>query len=188
MTSDAVENLDPRSVVNFMIEYGKVRDYKLKNVSLQKLLYFCHAAYLVRHGKPLVSGYFEAWEYGPVHRTVYDALRQYGRQEVTKPIDRRDPFTGQVSVISPPHNIVVTDHVEQTMRTLGRIAPGHLIALSHAADGPWHYVWNKSKLEPVLGNRITDKITLERFARLKASLTFEPLFGDTDEASPLTGD
>ena len=106
MTSDAVENLDPRSVVNFMIEYGKVRDYKLKNVSLQKLLYFCHAAYLVRHGKPLVSGYFEAWEYGPVHRTVYDALRQYGRQEVTKPIDRRDPFTGQVSVISPPHNIV----------------------------------------------------------------------------------
>lgn len=181
-------NLDPRAVANGILLMGKRRGVPLSNLAIQKLLYFAHASYLARYRVPLVRGVFEAWEYGPVCRAVYTELRDYGRAPVTNPIKGRDPFSSARSEISPPCEPVVCDHLDDIVRSLGALAPSQLVRISHAKGGPWEYVWNKCATEPIVGNRISDRITAERFAYLKVMLREADCLGDIDEAAPPSGD
>ncbi|TCI26718.1 DUF4065 domain-containing protein [Exiguobacterium sp. SH5S4] len=52
-------------------------DYNtLSNLKLQKLLYYCHGGHYRWDNERLISdNVFEAWEYGPVIRTIYYKLR-----------------------------------------------------------------------------------------------------------------
>lgn len=179
---------DPRAIVNLMIACANKRDIPLPNVSIQKLLYFAHGASLTRRDQPLIRGAFEAWEYGPVCRPIYDELKRHGRNPVTELITRVDPFTGEVSHIEPPSDQPVIDLVEDVVRSIGHLRPGHLIALSHVENGAWHEVWNKAKTGATIGNRIDDILIKERFPLLKISLTTQPFREDPDEATPYSGD
>lgn len=178
---------DPRSIANVMIEFALEDGLHLPNVSVQKLLYFAHASYLVRNRRPLVSSLFEAWEYGPVCRPVYDALKQYGRASVPKKIEQVDIFTGEIEEFEFSGDRRTRFHIEGIMMNLGHLSPGQLIDLSHAKDGAWHAVWNKSKTGATIGNTIDDKLTEERFAFLKMPIN-TPTRGDPDEATPIAGD
>lgn len=181
--------IDPRSIVNAMIEYARPRGLGLTHLAIQKLLYFAHGLYLVRYEKPLVSGSFEAWEFGPVHRTIYDALKHSGRSQVYERLHKRDPFSGEISPIELPQDWIVKDHISEVMKTWGGLSAGHLVDVSHAKDGPWHYVWERAKYDPILGNKISDSITIERFVRLKVSVSNSPRCGDVDyEAAPYFAD
>ena len=179
---------DPRSVANAIIASADRRAIKLTNLSIQKLLYFAHASALARYGKPLVKGVFEAWEFGPVCRPVYDALKQYGSRPVTELIERRDPISGETSVVKPPEDWRVLEHIDDVLKSIGHLSPGQLVDLSHAPNGAWEEVWNKSKSSPTIGNRIHDKLSAERFAFLKMPVNESSKFGDVDEATPITGD
>jgi len=57
---------DPRAIANLMLDEADRRGWKITNLALQKLLYFAHGIHLTKTKEPLVSGYFEAWQYGPV--------------------------------------------------------------------------------------------------------------------------
>ena len=41
--------------------------HRTVTLELQKLMYFARAIFLIETDDPLVSGWFEAWQYGPVH-------------------------------------------------------------------------------------------------------------------------
>lgn len=179
---------DPRAIANAMISYALDRGQTITNVSVQKLLYFAHVSFWVKHKRPLVCSTFEAWEYGPVCRPVYDSLRRYGRAPIIEPIVVVDPFSRSVTPLAPPADHLVTDHIAEVMRALGGLSAGQLIELSHAPGGAWEEVWNKSKTSATLGNRIDDKLSVERFARLKISVRSQSRFGDPDEATPVAGD
>ncbi len=69
---------DPRAVANLMLDEAKRCGINISNLALQKLLYFAHGIYLTKTKRPLVSGYFEAWQYGPVHPAVYRAFKGSG--------------------------------------------------------------------------------------------------------------
>ena len=59
----------PLKAAKFVCETG---GWNITNLSLQKILYFCHLAFLGENeGKPLFDKNFEAWELGPVLRSVY---------------------------------------------------------------------------------------------------------------------
>jgi len=178
---------DPRAIANEIIEYALDEGIHMPNVSVQKLLYFCHASYYVRHNEPLVASVFEAWEYGPVCRPVYDELKHYGRKSIDKLIDDVDIFTGEVRQIRIPRNRRVQTHIYNTLENLGRLSPGQLIDLSHRKGGAWHETWHKSRTGTTVGGAICDKLTLERFYLLKMTVQ-KPVYGDPDEATPLTGD
>jgi uncharacterized phage-associated protein len=54
----------------------------LTNLKLQKLLYYAHGYYLVRHHEPLVRDGFQAWDNGPVCPQVYKAFKSYGSAQI----------------------------------------------------------------------------------------------------------
>ena len=77
-----------------MLDEADRSGIKVTNLALQKLLYFAHSIFLIEAKRPLVSGYFEAWQYGPVHPAAYSAFKTAG----SSPIDFR--ATGQNVVIA----------------------------------------------------------------------------------------
>ena len=53
-------------------------------MEMQKILYIAHMVYMGENdGEPLVHGYFEAWEYGPVHPELYHYIKLFGAGPVT---------------------------------------------------------------------------------------------------------
>src|SRR5215469_12461877 len=85
---------DPRSVCNLMLD--EARGALITNLALQKLLYFAHGQHLIETKEPLVTGYFEAWQFGPVHPAAYSAFKSAGDRPIRFRATRRDPVTGQI--------------------------------------------------------------------------------------------
>lgn len=178
--------LDPRSVCNLMLDEGERFDLQITNLSLQKLLYFAHARYLIEAGEPLVSGYFEAWKYGPVHPAAYKAFKTAGNRPITFRADRVDPLTGAKTALSSPSSPAITRLVMQVISTFGTLPAGRLVDISHARGAPWHFVVTEAQSSMAFGLRISESVILERYKHHKMSVGAEPLTGDPGEDAPFT--
>lgn len=55
-------SLDGRAIANFVLDYCEKHARPVTNLSLQKIIYFCHVWSLVKLQKPLVKQQFEAWQ------------------------------------------------------------------------------------------------------------------------------
>jgi uncharacterized phage-associated protein len=176
---------DSRSIANLMLDEGERMRRGITNLALQKLLYFAHALHLVEQKRPLVSGYFEAWEYGPVHPAVYQAFKASGAQ----PIDFRaaglNLVTGQRKPIPAPEDPAVHELVARVMQNYGRMTPGRLVDISHAKDAPWDFIVHKARTSLAFGMRIPDDLILERFKHHKVSVGRSPTAGEPGEDSPI---
>lgn len=75
-----VSPFDPRSICNLMLD--EANDVPITNLALQKLLYFVHGLHLIERKSPLVMGYFEAWQHGPVHPAAYSAFKAAGKSPI----------------------------------------------------------------------------------------------------------
>ncbi|USQ96514.1 type VI toxin-antitoxin system SocA family antitoxin [Caulobacter sp. RL271] len=156
---------DARGVANLLLFFAAEAGVALTNLSLQKLVYFAHGLMVVRHGRPLVDGYFEAWEYGPVHPLLYASFKSAGRGVLTQRAVKRDLRTGVTQVAAPPEDPESRAVVEDVFRALGRQSSTRLVNLSHAKGGPWHEVVNESGTRAGLGLRISDMVIKQRFHR-----------------------
>lgn len=173
--------LDPRSVCNAMLDNATG---PVTNLALQKLLYFAHGLYLRETRKPLVSGYFEAWKFGPVHPTAYASFKVAGDRPIDFRAESVDAFTGQRTAISLPADKTVRDLVVRVMNSYGRMSAGLLVNISHAAGAPWDVVVDQGTNGVSFGMRIPDSVILERFGRHKVSVGDPASDGDPGEDTP----
>lgn len=105
--------------------------WSISNLELQKLLYIAHMFYLGRTGAPLISGHFEAWDYGPVHPALYHRAKVFGSSPV------RNVFRMAEELIAGDE----VDVLDETIASLSNAPPGKLVAITHWEDGAWakHY-------------------------------------------------
>jgi len=106
--------------------------WSISNLELQKLLYIAHMLHLGRHKAPLVSGHFEAWDYGPVHPKLYHHVKVFGSSPV------KDVFHAFPSEIDDS----AANDLDETVDRLAGAPPGTLVAITHREGGAWekHYV------------------------------------------------
>ncbi|CAN7575203.1 type VI toxin-antitoxin system SocA family antitoxin [Neorhizobium sp. LjRoot104] len=175
---------DPRALANLMLDEADRLSIGLSNLVLQKLLYFAHGIYLVRTKTPLVSGYFEAWQYGPVHPAAYKAFKNAGSAAITFRAAAQDILTGKAKELPLPADPFVIGLVQQVLNSYGQMSPGRLVDLSHAKDSPWWYVVDRASTEVALGLRIPDNVILDRFQHHKVSIGLKPLSGDPSDDTP----
>lgn len=134
---------DPRALANLMLDEADRRGIRISNLGLQKLLYFAHGIHMKRGRGPLVSGYFEARQYGPVHPAVYRAFKKNGAEPIAVRAVKRDPLTGRTKELPLPDDMTVIDLVSDVVRHFGPMSPGRLVDLSHAKGSPWVLVGTK---------------------------------------------
>jgi uncharacterized phage-associated protein len=159
--------LDPRAVANLILATAQ---RELTNLELQKLLYFAHGVYLTRTKRPLVSGYFEAWTYGPVHPAVYTSFKDAGSGAISTLARKKELRTGELLEIELPTHKEVLRVVRTIVDSFAEFSAGQLVKLSHAEGSPWDEVYKKSQTHKLLGLRISNDLisTNFRFHRLTA--------------------
>ncbi|MBN9319971.1 MAG: SocA family protein [Caulobacterales bacterium] len=162
----------------------EARRLTASNLPLQKLLYFAHGIMLTRHGVPLVDGYFEAWEYGPVHPLIYATFKAYGSGPITLPARRRDLRTGMETAFPAPVDDRVDAIIDQVVSHLGRQRPTRLVHISHAVGGPWDYIANQTGTRAGYGLRISDTVIKDRFHRHMVAVGNEDREDVRDESPP----
>lgn len=175
---------DVRSVLNQIIsEHPTAR---ITNLSAQKIVYFLHGQYLLSTQTPLVSGYFEAWEFGPVHPTLYGSLKHLGNSPVTQPILRRDIRTGAWESIEQIKDQNVRRFIYESSGPLLKLTAGQLVDLSHARNSPWDVVSQHGNRR-TWGLRLDNDLISRHFRFHKRSVS-DLACGDGFEEHPPSGD
>jgi uncharacterized phage-associated protein len=179
---------DPRVVANYILDKAKEKKLVISNLVLQKLLYFAQAISLTERKVPLVSGCFEAWQFGPVHPTVNQVFKKAG----SRPIDFRaksfDPITRLETDLADLSDSDSKEICDRVISQLRNVSPGQLVDITHAEGGPWHFVVTSAANSSNLGLRIPNRIIAERHSRLKISIGLAPRTGEPDEDAPFVGD
>jgi uncharacterized phage-associated protein len=88
---------DPRAVANEFIQLSGNRPFN--QMWLQKLVYIANGWNLAINGEPLTDARIEAWDGGPVYRTIWNHLRDFGSDIKTCLLCRADgtPFKADFS-------------------------------------------------------------------------------------------
>ena len=177
---------DPRAVANLMLDEADRNGIRLTNLALQKLLYFAHGIFLNETKRPLVKGYFEAWQYGPVHPTTYKAFRSSGSEPIRTRAEGQDALTGYKKPIAETVNPAVRRLLQQVLNSYGKLSAGRLVDLSHAKNSPWHHIVEKGRTSVAFGLRIPDDVILDRFKFHKVSIGIASVAGEPSEDTPFT--
>lgn len=156
---------DAREIANFFLDYAEVKKLPLTNLSLLKLIYFAHGWHLARLGRPLVKNHFEAWEFGPVVRVVYQSFKGAGNKPITNRAHRYDPITGACYLAT-----YQLDQGEQILLTQVFEAFAHLHAfklseISHEQGSPWYQIWETEGHKVNPGMRISNESIKAHFLR-----------------------
>ena len=155
------ELYDPRAVANFIIRSRKLMRLETTQIEVQKLLFFSYESFLIGTGRRLVKGYFEAWQYGPVHPVVYRAFRKYGGSPIQEFATALDPMTKQPIDLKEITDTAALRHINEIVSRFSGFSAGQLIDISHHPRGPWQATVDKARTSVALGMRITDNVIIE---------------------------
>jgi uncharacterized phage-associated protein len=163
---------DVRDVTNFILGFAEERGIPLTNLALQKLLYFVHGWFYSIYDVPLIRNKFEAWQYGPVQRVIYDQLKMFKDAPIR---DVRatyiDPATGDHVYREPQIDAEHADVMRGVLERYAKYTAGQLVRESHAEDSPWEYVWQQADEAIYPGMKIPDALILDHFKRLPPILS-----------------
>ena len=110
----------------------------------QKLTYFCHAWMLGFGYGPLFQDAVESWQYGPVIRALYHALKHYGGNRITQPIlDQPAEFTEREERI-----------IKVIWRQYGQLDGIRLSRMTHAAGSPWEQTYQRDRRRQIIHNHV----------------------------------
>lgn len=103
---------------------------ELTPMQLLKLVYIAQGWMLAKHGRTLFDEQVQAWQYGPVVPSVYQAIKRYGGGPVESVEGPDAEFT--------PDELAVMDFVTRTYGNATGIA---LSAATHQPGTPWSQTW-----------------------------------------------
>jgi uncharacterized phage-associated protein len=158
---------DGRAVANFVLDFCESKNRCVTNLSLQKVVFFCHVWSLIRLNRPLVKHSFEAWEFGPVLPYLYRDFKDFERDPITCRARKIDPCTGLAGVVEYGFDDATNVLLQTVVDFYSRLSPSDLVRLSHTAGSPWDDIWNhKGKVLP--GMKIENCAIIKYYSRLQA--------------------
>ena len=125
-------NYSPKAIANAFIEM-RGNSCLPSQMLIQKLTYIAHGWNLAINKEPLVSEAPEAWDNGPVFRSIWDHIRDYGYDKKNRLLI--DPINEQAySASFSQEEREVLDHV---WRKYGARTANELSRMTHEPNTPW---------------------------------------------------
>ena len=134
-----------KAIANFFLAKGEAEGMPLSNMKLQKLVYFAHGWHLALIGAPLIDERIQAWEFGPVVRTLYDEFKSYGSAPITGRAQSLETTGAHLRFFEPDvpstdtQTVALLDRVWETYKKFNAY---QLSALTHTAGSPWDVTWS----------------------------------------------
>ena len=114
------------TVAKYVCELG---GWKISNLELQKLLYIINLLHVGLKGDRLIVEDFEAWDYGPVVRSIYDKCKMFGGGNIWK-ATFDNVCEGELTDEDK-------DFIEHYFEQLKDKTPAELIGITHRSKGGW---------------------------------------------------
>jgi len=163
---------DGRAIANFVLDYADRVGWKITNLKLQKLVYFCHVWSWIEFGRPLIRHDFEAWQNGPVLPYLYRDFKKFGSTPINIRALALNPKTGARQPAMCELEPATRELLERVLSFYGRLNTHVLVSLTHAKDGPWYRVWNhKDAVQP--GMKIENDDIISFYARIPAAFILQ---------------
>jgi uncharacterized phage-associated protein len=119
---------------------------------IQKLAYIAHGWNLAINGEPLIAEAPEAWDNGPVYRSIWEHVRDFGYRGPNKELTH--PETGGIIEEALTGNErQVIDHV---WKKYGVRSPNELSGMTHQPGTPWSKAYFRYRNAPLANEDITD--------------------------------
>jgi uncharacterized phage-associated protein len=99
----------------------------VSNLKLQKLMYYAQGYHLAMHNRPLFGEQIEAWQHGPVVRSLYRSLKQHGAE----PIPPAEHVPDQSRFESTERSFI-----EEMWEMFGQFSATKLRSMTHE-ESPW---------------------------------------------------
>lgn len=134
-------------IANEFIRRAAEEGRALTQMQLQKLVYIAHGWNLAINGEKLTHDDPQAWDYGPVYRDLWEALKAYGRRPVTREIRKGEylPEMLDDQIAALPARAQLDDDeraiIDSVYRNYGSFHAFKLSALTHEPDTPWTHVY-----------------------------------------------
>lgn len=129
--------VSPIAVANYLLKIGD----DLDRVRLADLVYECHGRYLATYGAPLVDEEPEAWRYGPMFPSLYQAIKDYGDSAIPYPIKGKgNGKANGVAVLSHQQKELIGDVYGDYEEFSG----WDILQAARLEKSPWRKVWRKN--------------------------------------------
>ncbi|WP_183579537.1 Panacea domain-containing protein [Mucilaginibacter sp. X5P1] len=133
-------------VANEIIKLANSEKIDVTPMKLQKILYLANGIYYKKRGEKLIKEKFEAWDYGPVVRSVYTTYRDCKGNNISEPIDELIHTNGFSFTLSS--NINVDDNdlsiIKEAWDNAKNLSAFTLSAWSHNKNSPWDKAYNSN--------------------------------------------
>ena len=120
-------------VANRFLDLAKEKGGSLTPMQLLKLVYIAHGWMLGLNGVPLIRDRVEAWQYGPVIPNLYQHIRKYKGEPVTKKINSLFE-KGELDADED-------DVISQVFDVYGEMPAMRLSRITHAKGTPWELTY-----------------------------------------------
>ena len=164
---------DARQVANFLLDYADERGVALSNMAVLKHIYFAHGWHLASRGLPLISNRIEAWEHGPVIRSVYDCFKSCGAAPVKSRATTIDWATGEIVEARAAFSDETITLLRSTLDYYAGYGAFELSAITHEPGGPWDQVWNAGDGKVRLNMEISNKAIHDYFVSQSKSASIQ---------------
>lgn len=136
-------------IANEIIKLAQAQNIPITPMKLQKILYLANGIAYKRTGDKLINERFEAWDYGPVVSDVYNAFKNYRRNNIIETYDNLIHVDGYSFANSS--TIVVDDKTLSIVREAWDSAKNldafTLSVWSHNKNSPWDKAYNSKPRE-----------------------------------------
>jgi len=124
---------------SLLVKLAEQDKINITHIKLQKIMFFAYGFVLAKHNIDLVPTGFEAWQYGPVNRELYNILSGKKSDNI-KPKDIKD----NLHHISLDLNIEdeVYEDINLVWNFYKDINAFDLVKESHRKDSPWDKAYN----------------------------------------------
>ena len=146
--------VDPKDVALYLLEKANVAGEPVTNLKLQKLLYYACGHTLEYTGEKLFAENIEAWQFGPVVRSVYGRYADHERVPI---VTADQPELGGF----PPEIIAILDAVCNKYMP---VSPWTLMEKTHK-EMPWRKAYREGGKYP-----LSDADMKEQFSCRTANL------------------
>jgi len=126
---------NPIQIANYFINKSFDTGSLLTPMKLLKLVYLAHGWNLGVTGNSLITEAAEAWKYGPVIPSVYNAFKKYGNRGISAMYDYNEQYP------IDQNTTMLLDRVNEVYRNHNGL---QLSAITHMENSPWDITWNKN--------------------------------------------
>lgn len=135
---------DARAIANQLLDIAEGKSHDMTNMSLLKILYFAHGWYLVDKKQPLLKQNFQAWEFGPVIKVIYDNFKNYKKSPIQSRATKVDIYTGEILEVREIINPEDVVFIENIFIAYSGFSAWSLSEMTHEVGSPWDVLWNSS--------------------------------------------